>query len=88
MADSLWSLNYTQIQLQLDGLLQLRDVQLVEVNGNAGEQFEAGHRPFDVALVILITQTTKTFLIALFILLLVSRWITRPSSTWPSTPAA
>src|SRR5690349_9570350 len=30
LADSLWSLNYTQIRLQLDGLLRLRDVQFVE----------------------------------------------------------
>ncbi|MED5618845.1 ATP-binding protein [Ideonella sp. BN130291] len=114
VANSLWSVDKQQLQLQLDGLLTLRDVQFAKVQGQMGERFEAGvqtpgrtlvrqyvlHGPnaprtqigtltvgiglagvygrlVDRTLVILATQTAKTFFIALFILFIVSQWITR-----------
>jgi len=114
LANSLWSFDKNQTQLQLDGLVKMRDVQFAQVEGRAGERFVAGalsgarrlqreytlhapnppHRPIgtltvvvgldavysrliDRTLVILATQTTKTFFIALFVLFVFSRWITR-----------
>jgi hypothetical protein len=104
IANSLWSLDKAQIQLQLNGLARLRDVSFARVQGQLGEHFEVGgpapehtsmrqyelraptapHRPIGTltvgvdlekvyqrlaerALVILVTQTIKTFLIALLI---------------------
>ncbi|NRF65810.1 diguanylate cyclase [Aquincola sp. S2] len=114
LASSLWSFDRTQTQLQIEGLLKLRDVQFAAVRGETGEQFQAGRksdersvvrefelrspkpphqalgsltvaiglqgvygRLFDRTLVILTTQATKTFFIALLILFIVSRWVTR-----------
>jgi len=115
VANSLWSFDRNQTQLQLEGLVKMRDVQFAEVRGNAGERFAAGslkpgasrlqrqyslytpgpsrrpigmlsvsvgldgvyRRLIDRTLVILATQTTKTFFIALFILFIVSHWVTR-----------
>jgi diguanylate cyclase (GGDEF)-like protein/PAS domain S-box-containing protein len=45
LANSLWSFNDTQIGLQLNGLLQVRDVQYVEVTATRGEHFSAGKKP-------------------------------------------
>jgi PAS domain S-box-containing protein len=118
LANSLWSFNDTQIQLQLDGLTQLPDILYVDVIGSPGERFSSGRKPtgnaitrefvlrysgqdqtelgrlrvsadlgaiysrlLDTAIVILLTQTAKTFLISLLILMLVSRWVTRPLET-------
>lgn len=114
LANSVWSFDDTQISLQLNGLLQLRDVRYVEVQVNGGERFAVGVKPtgqtitrdfilrhkdsqnmtlgvltmsvalagvyqrlIDKGIVILIAETTKTFFISLFILLIVSRWVTR-----------
>jgi len=114
LASSLWSFDKNQTQLQLSGMLKMRDLRYAQLKGHAGEQFEAGappsgagmtrryvlHAPtasrealgtltvvagfdgvykrlIDRTLVILATQATKTFFIALFILYVVSRWITR-----------
>ncbi|MBI3367804.1 MAG: response regulator [Burkholderiales bacterium] len=114
LSSSLWSVDKTQIQLQLDGLKRLSDVQFARVQGQLGEQFIVGqpgtegvvvhqivlhaptaereaigtltvgvglsgvyHRLFDRALVIFVTQATKTALIALFILFIVRQWVTR-----------
>jgi len=114
LASSLWSFDKNQTQLQLSGMLKMRDLRYVQLKGQAGEQFEAGTPPLgagmtrryalhaptpsrealgtltvvagfdgvyrrliDRTLVILATQATKTFFIALFILYVVSRWITR-----------
>jgi signal transduction histidine kinase/ActR/RegA family two-component response regulator len=114
IANSLWSLDKSQIQLQLGGLARLRDVSFARVQGQVGEHFEVGgpapahasvrqyelraptapHRPIGTltvgvdlekvyqrlaarALVILVTQTVKTFLIALLILFIVRQWVTR-----------
>ena len=114
IANSLWSLDKQQIQLQLDGLLRLREVQFARVRGHLGERFAAGpeaasgvvtrdvmlrsptggheaigtltvglglggiyQRLFERGLVIFLTQAAKTALIALFILFIVRRWVTR-----------
>ncbi len=117
LADSLWSFNETQLQLQLNGLLQGRDVQHVQVRLTDGSTAEAGTRPaaghsiverhyplrysragqpvplgtltvvvgldgvhrrlLDRAIVILVSESAKTLVIALLILLLVNRGITR-----------
>jgi signal transduction histidine kinase/ActR/RegA family two-component response regulator len=114
IANSLWSLDKAQIQLQVGGLARLRDVSFVSVRGQVGENFEVGgpspahaslreyalrapmpphrtigtltvgvdlekvyHRLANRALVILVTQTVKTFLIALLILFIVRQWVTR-----------
>jgi diguanylate cyclase (GGDEF)-like protein/PAS domain S-box-containing protein len=114
LANSVWSYNETQIQLTLNGLLQVRDVQRVEVRASGNESFTAGklhggrtiervyelreptnrnvvlgslrvqigldgvyQRLLDRALIILATESAKAFFVALFILLLVSRWVTR-----------
>ena len=110
---SLWSMDRTQIELQLDSLRRLHDVEFARVQGQLGEQFAVGkdgadlkrhdvqlrapggehevigtltvgvglsgvyHRLFDRALVIFVTQAAKTALIALFILFIVRRWVTR-----------
>ena len=114
ISNSLWSLDKSQIELQLGGLARMRDVSFARVQGQVGEHFEVGgptpehasvreyvlraptlpHRPIgtltvgvdlekvyqrlaDRAVVILVTQTVKTFLIALLILFIVRQWITR-----------
>jgi len=114
LANSVWSYNETQIGLTLNGLLQVRDVQHVQVRAGASETFEAGRRTkgrsiervYDLrepthpevvlgtlnvqvsldgvyrrlmgrGLVILATESAKAFLVALFILYLVNRWVTR-----------
>jgi len=45
IANSLWSFDETQLRLQLNGLLQQQDVQLVQVVAGGGETFSAGTRP-------------------------------------------
>jgi diguanylate cyclase (GGDEF)-like protein/PAS domain S-box-containing protein len=114
LANSVWSYNETQIQLTLNGLLQVRDVKHVEVRAGGDERFVAGTRSagrviervyelrepthrgvalgtlhvqvgldgvyrrlLDRALIILATESAKAFLVALFILYIVNRWITR-----------
>jgi diguanylate cyclase (GGDEF)-like protein/PAS domain S-box-containing protein len=114
LANSVWSYNETQIQLTLNGLLQLRDVQHVEVRASGNERFSAGKRSagrsiqrsyelreptnrgvvlgtlhvqvgldgvyarlLERALIILAAESAKAFLVALFILYIVSRWVTR-----------
>ncbi|MBL8521406.1 MAG: EAL domain-containing protein [Betaproteobacteria bacterium] len=115
LANSVWSFDDTQIRLQLNGLLQLRDVRYVEVQIDGEQGIEAGTKPEGATLtrgyllrhndakrtvlgtltvivaldgvyrrlietgqVILIAETAKTFFVSLFILLIVSRWVTRP----------
>jgi|GEM_PF-774406 len=114
LANSVWSYNETQIQLTLNGLLQIRDVEYVEVATSGTERFVAGRRGnarhirrvyelrepnhpsvslgtftvqvglegvfkrlVDRGLVILVAELAKAFLVALFILVLVNRWVTR-----------
>ena len=113
LANSIWSFNETQIRLQLDGLVQQRDVQHVEVRIAGGDTIAAGwpteggtierqyalrhvsgnrqlgtlvvnigmegvyDRLVERATVILISETAKTFFLALLILFVVSRWVTR-----------
>jgi diguanylate cyclase (GGDEF)-like protein/PAS domain S-box-containing protein len=114
LANSIWSFNETQIRLQLNGLLQQRDVDHVEVSINGGGTISAGKRTegprierryvlgrhvggdrqlgtlvvtigldgvyrrlTDRAIAILVSETAKTFFLALLILFVVSRWVTR-----------
>jgi diguanylate cyclase (GGDEF)-like protein/PAS domain S-box-containing protein len=117
LANSVWSFDDTQIRLQLNGMLQMRDVRHVEVRVDGGQRIAAGTKPegraiertyvlrrgaatetelgdltvsvsldgvhqrlFDKGMVILVAESAKTFFIALFILLIVTRWVTRPLS--------
>jgi len=114
LASSLWSFDKNQTRLQLNGMLKMRDMRYVQVQGQTDESFEAGSRPsgtgvtrryelraptskhealgtltvvagfdgvyrrlIDRSVVILVTQGAKTFFIALFILYIVNRWVTR-----------
>ena len=114
LANSVWSYNETQILLTLNGLLQVRDVQHVEVRAGRDEVFSVGkktggrtiervyelreptgrgvqlgtlrvqvgldgvyRRLLERAMIILGTESAKAFLIALFILYLVNRRVTR-----------
>ncbi|WP_280153708.1 EAL domain-containing protein [Piscinibacter sp. XHJ-5] len=114
LAHSVWSYNETQIKLTLNGLLQVRDVQYVEVRAGRDELFSSGQpsqgsvldrmyelreptgrgvqlgtlhvqvsldgvhqRLVDRAVIILVAESTKAFLIALIILVLVNRGVTR-----------
>ena len=114
LASSVWSFDKNQTRLQLSGMLKMRDMRYVQVQGLADESFEAGARPsgagvtrryelraptarnealgtltvvagfdgvyrrlIDRSVVILVTQGAKTFFIALFILYIVNRWVTR-----------
>ena len=114
LANSVWSFNDTQIRLTLAGLLQLRDVQHVQVQGSIGERYAAGtvsrgrhitrlyelHQPeagaarvgtlevtvgldgvytrlLERARIILVSESAKALLVALFILYIVNRWVTR-----------
>ena len=114
LANSVWSFNDTQIRLTLDGLLQLRDVQHVEVQGSGGERYAVGQifgdrhitraytlrqpggrsgavgtlsvtvgldgvyaRLVDHAKAILLAESAKAFLVALFILYIVNQGVTR-----------
>jgi signal transduction histidine kinase len=45
LANSLWSFDETQLRLQLNGILQSRDLPYVELIGKGGEVFRAGMRP-------------------------------------------
>jgi two-component system, NtrC family, sensor kinase len=45
LANSLWSFDETQLQLQLNGLLQLQDVKFVELRAAGGQRFAAGTPP-------------------------------------------
>jgi PAS domain S-box-containing protein len=114
LSNSLWSFDETQLQLQLNGLLQLPDVKYAAVRAKGGERYAAGTLPasdtmtrqftlrhgagehpaigvlsvsigldgvyrrlVDKAIAILAATIAGTFLISLFILLLVGRWVTR-----------
>lgn len=45
LSNSLWEINPAQVQVQLDGLLQLPDVRYLEITTPYGEAFFAGSRP-------------------------------------------
>jgi signal transduction histidine kinase len=115
LSRSLWSFDRQQTQVQLEGLVKMRDVQHASVRDSAGETQSVGpadgkrrlqrsyvlrspdamRRPIgtlsvgvgldgvyarliDRLLVIAATQAVKTFFVALFILYIVSAWVTRP----------
>jgi HAMP domain-containing protein len=113
LANSVWSRDETQIRLTLNGLLQMRDVELAEVRARglvhtagalsrargiervyplrelAAHGVQMGtlrvqigldgvyRRLFGRAAIILATELAKAFFVALFIVFLVDRWITR-----------
>ncbi|WP_284614878.1 ATP-binding protein [Aquabacterium humicola] len=114
LSRSLWSFDRQQTQVQLEGLVKMRDVQHASVRDSAGEVQSVGppqgarrlqrsyplHSPdamrrpigtltvgvgldgvyarlVDRLLVIATTQAIKTFFVALFILYIVSAWVTR-----------
>jgi signal transduction histidine kinase len=117
LSDSLWHFDKTQIQLQLQGILNLEDVRFVQLqieNGliyTAGDTFSENNaisrtffleytqdqetfplgellvmadrhlllvRVMDLLSRILITSAVQTFLLAAFILYIVTRMLTRP----------
>lgn len=45
LSNSLWEINPAQVQVQLDGLLQLPDVRYLEITTPYGEAFFAGSKP-------------------------------------------
>ncbi len=45
LANSLWEISPTQIQVQLDGILQLPDVRYLELKSQFGDQYTAGNKP-------------------------------------------
>ncbi|OOV88001.1 sensor histidine kinase [Oceanospirillum linum] len=45
LSNSLWEINPAQVQIQLDGLLQLPDVRYLEITTPYGEAFFAGSKP-------------------------------------------
>lgn len=45
LSNSLWEINPAQVQVQLDGLLQLPDVRYLEITTPYGEAFFAGDKP-------------------------------------------
>jgi len=45
IAHSLWSMDKSQVELQLGGLARLRDVSFARVQGQVGEHFEVGDPP-------------------------------------------
>ncbi|WP_439391488.1 ATP-binding protein [Ideonella sp. YS5] len=45
IANSLWSMDKAQVELQLGGLARLRDVSFARVQGQVGEHFEVGEPP-------------------------------------------
>jgi len=50
LTNSLWTFDETQLRLQLEGLLQLQDVERVELVARGGERFAAGADPGHEAL--------------------------------------
>ncbi|MDO6562025.1 histidine kinase, partial [Amphritea sp. 1_MG-2023] len=45
LANSLWEISPTQIQVQLDGILQLPDVHYLALKTPFDDQYTAGHKP-------------------------------------------
>ncbi|RTE65556.1 HAMP domain-containing protein [Amphritea opalescens] len=45
LANSLWEISPTQIQVQLDGILQLPDVRYLKLESQFGDQYSAGDKP-------------------------------------------
>ncbi|UTW05287.1 histidine kinase [Amphritea atlantica] len=45
LANSLWEISPTQIQVQLDGLLQLPDIRYLEIRSQFGNIYTAGNKP-------------------------------------------
>ena len=51
LANSLWEISPAQIQVQLDGLLQLPDVRYLEINSSFNDFYVAGNKPTSGAIV-------------------------------------
>ncbi|WP_299197631.1 ATP-binding protein [uncultured Amphritea sp.] len=45
LANSLWEISPTQVQVQLDGLLQLPDIRYLEIHSQFGNLYSAGTKP-------------------------------------------